>query len=52
MNFISDKLVRLNEALNTDLKSLDKWLKGNRLSMNVAKTKSMIISTKPKHTAA
>ena len=45
--FMNDNLVRLNEALNTDLKSLDRWLK----ALNVAKTKSMVISTKPKNFA-
>ena len=48
---MNDNLVRLNGALSTDLKSLDKWLKGSKLSLNVAKTKSMVISTKPKHAA-
>ena len=28
---------------------LDSWLKGNKLSLNVAKTQSMLIATKPKH---
>ena len=51
LSCMNDNLFRLNEALNTDLKSLDKWLKGNKLSLNVAKTKSMVISTKPKHAA-
>ena len=51
LSFMNDNLVRLNKALNTDLKSLDKWLKGNKLSLNVAKTKSTVISTKPKHAA-
>ena len=39
LSFINENLVRLNEALNTDLKSLDTGLKGNRLSLNVPKTK-------------
>ena len=51
LSCMNDNLFRLNEALNTDLKSLDKRLKGNKLSLNVAKTKSMVISTKPKHAA-
>ena len=51
LSCMNDNLFRLNEALNTDLKSLDKWLKGNKLSLNVAKSKSMVISTKPKHAA-
>ena len=47
-SYMNSNLVGLNEALNADLESLDK---GNRLSLNDAKTKSMIISTKPKHAA-
>ena len=27
----------------------EKWLKGNKLSLNVMKTHAMLISTKPKH---
>ena len=44
----SHDLTRLNEAINSDLKKLDTWLKGNKLSLNVAKTNSMLISTKQK----
>ena len=39
----------LNEVINHDLKQLDTWLQGNKLSSNVAKTKSMLVSTKQKH---
>ena len=39
---------QLNRTLNQDLKALDKWLRGNKLSLNVAKTQSMVISTKQK----
>ena len=38
----------LNEAMNKDLTYVDNWLKGNKLSLNVMKTHSMLISTKPK----
>ena len=38
----------LNEALNEDLSRLDAWLISNKLSLNVAKTKSMLVSTKAK----
>ena len=44
----SPDLTRLNEAINSDLKKLDTWLQGNKLSLNVAKTHSMLISTKQK----
>ena len=42
---------QLNEAINDDLTQVEKWLKGNKLSLNVMKTHSMLISTKPKHKA-
>ena len=43
LSCMNDNLFRLNEALSTDLKSLDKWLKVNKLYLNVAKAKSMVI---------
>ena len=39
-------MTQLNEAINSDLKKLETWLNGNKLSLNVAKTHSMLISTK------
>ena len=42
----SKDLSRLNEALNEDLEHLDTWLTSNKLSLNVAKTQSMLVSTK------
>ena len=44
----SHDLTRLNQAINSDLQKLDTWLQGNKLSLNVAKTHSMLISTKQK----
>ena len=41
-------LTRLNEVMNDDLKSLESWLKGNKISLNVAKTHSMLICSKSK----
>ena len=38
----------LNESLNADLSCLDAWLIGNKFSLNVAKTQSMLVSTKAK----
>ena len=35
--------------INNDLKQLDTWLQGNKLSLNVAKTNSMLVSTKQKY---
>ena len=45
----SGDLTQLEEAINSDLKQLTTWLQGNKLSLNVAKTHSMLISTKQKH---
>ena len=44
----SHDLTQLNEAISSDLKKLETWLNGNKLSLNVAKTHSMLISTKQK----
>ena len=40
---------KLNEVINNDLERLQKWLMGNKLSLNATKTQSMLISTKQKH---
>jgi len=40
--------MQLNTALNEELRRLDRWLQGNKLSLNVAKTRSMLITTKQK----
>ena len=45
----SSDLTQLEEALNSDLKQLTTWLQGKKLSLHVAKTHSMLISTKQKH---
>ena len=49
--FKSKDLSRLNEAINEDLSHLDTWLISNKLSLNVAKTQSMLVSTKAKKNA-
>ena len=41
----SKNISQLTEALNDDLRNLHLWLKGNKLSLNVAKTQSLVIST-------
>ena len=43
------RLTRQNEAINSRLRILDTWLQVNKRSVNVAKTHSMLISTKHKH---
>ena len=44
----SDGVQKFNEAMNKDLTSVFEWLKGNKLSLNVTKTKAMPILTKQK----
>ena len=41
---------KLNEDINNDLEKLQKWLMGNKLSLNAMKTQSMPISAKQKLT--
>ena len=48
----SQDLTRLNEAINNDLRKLDSWLQGNKLSLNVVKTHSMLTCTKQKHNSS
>ena len=45
---MSKNISQLNDQINGDLKFLNSWLKGNKLSLNVQKTNSMLICTKPK----
>ena len=44
----SNDITQLNKAINNDLRHLDSWLQGNKLSLNVAKTHSMLNTTKQK----
>ena len=38
----------LDSQINSDLKYIDRWLKANKLSLNVAKTEFMVISSRQK----
>ena len=44
----SKDITQFNAVLNEELRRLDTLLKGNKLSFNVAKTRSMLITTKQK----
>ena len=44
----SKDIMQLNTPLNEELRRLDRWLQGNKLSLSVAKTRSMLITTKQK----
>ena len=47
----SDQISQLTEVLNDDLKNLHLWLKGNKVPLSVAKTQSLVISTRHKQAA-
>ena len=49
LTFQSQDISQLNQTINDDLKHLDLWMQGNKLSLNVSKTQSMLICMKPKH---
>ena len=51
LSYKSKILTQLNEAINDDLMSLESWLKGNKISLNVAKTHTMLICSKSKQKA-
>ena len=48
LTFHSQDISQLTQIINDDLKQLDLWMQGNKLSLNVSKTQSMLICTKPK----
>ena len=45
ISYSSKSIAEINEAVNSDLKRLQLWLEGNKLSLNVAKTQSMILGS-------
>ena len=49
LRYQSSDINVLNEAINSYLKQLDTWLQDNKLSLNVAKTNSMLVSARQKH---
>ena len=49
LNLRGASLAQMNETINKDLESLDNWLTGNKLSLNVVKTVSMNILSPQKH---
>ena len=40
-------LDELHRVLNAELVDIEKWLQGNKLSLNVVKTKAMIVGSMP-----
>ena len=45
VNFSAATIPDLESQINSDLKYIDCWLKANKLSLNVAKTEFMVISS-------
>ena len=48
VSYSSDTSDELDLVINEELSCIEKWLQGNRLSLNVVKTQAMIIGSKPK----
>ena len=47
ISFTAKSVNDLNMTLNKELDSLRKWLQGNKLSLNVLKTQTMVIGSRP-----
>ena len=48
VSFSAASIRDLESQINSDLKYIDRWLKANKLSLNVAKTEFMVISSRQK----
>ena len=48
VTFSAATIPDLESLINSDLKYIDRWLKANKLSLNVAKTEFMVISSRQK----
>ena len=44
VTFCAANIPDLDSQINSDLKYIDRWLKANKLSLNVAKKEFMVIS--------
>ena len=44
--FASDSVTHINDCVNDDLNNLKSWLQGNKLSLNVAKTHSLVVGSR------
>ena len=44
--FASDSATHINDCFNDDLSNLKSWLQANRLSLNVAKTHSLVVGSR------
>ena len=48
VTFAASNMIDLESQINSELKSINLWLRANKLSLNVAKTKFMVISSRQK----
>ena len=48
VTFAASDMPGLETQINTELKSINLWLRANKLSLNVAKTEFMVISSRQK----
>ena len=48
ISFSSDNIEEIDAVLNADLACLEKWLQGNKVSLNVVKTQAMIMGSSQK----
>ena len=48
ISFASDNIEEIDAVLNAELACLEKWLQGNKLSLNVVKSQAMIIGSSQK----
>ena len=47
VTFSAATIPDLESQINSDLKYIDQWLKANKVSLNVANTEFMVISSSP-----
>ena len=48
VTFVASDMPGLETKVNTELKSINLWLRANKLSLNVAKTEFMVINSRQK----
>ena len=49
LTFQSKDISQLNQTISNDLRHLELWMQGSKLSLNVSKAQSMLICTRLKH---
>ena len=48
ISYTSEKIEELDLVINEELSYIERWLQGNKISLNVVKTQAMIIGLQPK----